>query len=94
MKFAFIKESLSEYPVEICCQILEVSRAGYYAWRDRPASMRAIRQEQLAQKIKTVHEQNRRVYGSPRVFRVLIAQGEKGEREHRGQADETAGNTG
>ncbi len=77
MKFAFIKESLSEYPVEVCCQVLEVSRAGYYAWRDRPASPRAVRREQLVQKIKTVHQQNRRVYGSPRVYEALIAQGEK-----------------
>ncbi len=77
MKFAFIQDSLSEYAVEVCCCVLEVSRSGYYAWRDRPASPRALRQEQLTEKIKTVHEQNRRVYGSPRVCQALIAQGEK-----------------
>ena len=77
MKFAFIKESLSEYPVDVCCQVLEVSRAGYYAWRDRPASAAAVRREQLVQKIKIVHQQNRRVYGSPRVCEALVAQGEK-----------------
>ena len=77
MKFAFIKESLSEYPVEVCCRVLEVSRAGYYAWRDRPASAAAVRREQLVQKIKIVHQQNRRVYGSPRVCEALVAQGEK-----------------
>ncbi len=77
MKFAFIQDSLSEYAVEVCCCVLEVSRSGYYAWPDRPASPRALRQEQLTEKIKTVHEQNRRVYGSPRVCQALIAQGEK-----------------
>jgi putative transposase len=76
VKFAFIKESLSEYPVEICCQTLGVSRSGYYAWRDRPDSARAKRQEDLTVKIKTVHEENRQVYGSPRVFEALRAQGE------------------
>lgn len=76
MKFAFIKESLSEYPVEICCCVLDVSRSGYYAWRDRPASARARRQEDLREKIQAVHEENRQVYGSPRICQALAAQGE------------------
>ncbi len=76
MKFAFIKESLSEYPVEICCEVLGVSRSGYYAWRDRPVSARARRQEELREKIQAVHEENRRVYGSPRICQALVAQGE------------------
>jgi transposase InsO family protein len=53
-----------------------VSRSGYYAWRDRPVSARAKRREDLTVKIKAVHEENRRVYGSPRVFEALRAQGE------------------
>jgi putative transposase len=76
VKFAFIKESLSEYPVEICCEVLEVSRAGYYAWRDRPVSARQRRRDELAEKIQTVHQENRRVYGSPRITEALVAQGE------------------
>jgi transposase InsO family protein len=76
VKFAFIKESLSEYPVEICCCVLDVSRSGYYAWRDRPASARARRQEDLREKIQAVHEENRQVYGSPRICQALAAQGE------------------
>ena len=77
MKFAFIEEHLSEYPVEDCCEVLEVSRSGYYARSKRPASARAERREQLAAKIRFVHEENRKVYGSPRVCRALRAQGEE-----------------
>jgi transposase InsO family protein len=76
LKFAFIKEHLTEFPVEVCCDVLEVSRSGYYAWLMRPPSQRARRREELAAKIRLVHEQNRQVYGSPRVCRVLHAQGE------------------
>ena len=76
MKSAFIKESLSEHPVEICWGVLEVSRSGYYAWRDRPVNVRSMRREEPAEKIRTVHEGNRRVHGSPRIFRVLLARGE------------------
>lgn len=76
MKFAFIKEHLAaEFPVDVSCDVLEVSRSGYYAWLGRPSSTRAKRREELAVRIQQVHEQNRRVYGSPRVCRALNAQG-------------------
>ena len=45
MKFAFIQEHAGCFPVEAACQALAVSRAGYYAWRDRPASARTKRRE-------------------------------------------------
>ncbi len=77
MKYAFIQSDLSMYSVTNCCSVLEVSRAGYYAWRSRPASQREQRREELAAKIKAVHEDNRRVYGSPRVYEALKAEGEK-----------------
>ena len=77
MKFAFIQEHLRAFEIGIVCQVLEVSRSGYYAWLNRLPSTRALRREELAGKIKQVHEQNRRVYGSPRVCQVLRAQGEK-----------------
>lgn len=78
MKFAFIKDHLlPAFPVEIVCEVLAVSRAGYYAWSKRPPSARARRREELAEKIQAVHEQNRKVYGSPRVCRALVAQGER-----------------
>jgi transposase InsO family protein len=77
VKYAFIQEHLTDCPVAACCAALAVSRAGYYAWRDRPVSPRARRREELTVKIQHVHEANRRVYGSPRVYRALQAQGEK-----------------
>ena len=77
MKFRFIEEHLSgRFPVGACREVLEVSRAGYYAWRERPASARATRRAGLAKRIKAVHAENREVYGSPRVHRVLVAAGE------------------
>jgi putative transposase len=78
VKFRFIHELLAEgCPAGLACDVLEVSRAGYYAWRGRPDSARAKRREELTAKIKAVHEQNRRVYGSPRVCAALRASGER-----------------
>jgi putative transposase len=77
VKFAFIEEHLTAFPVHVSCDALEVSRSGYYAWVKRPPSARAKRREALAVKIKRVHEENRCVYGSPRVCQSLKAQGER-----------------
>ena len=77
MKFAFIRDQLREYPVRLACRVLAVSPAGYYAWRDRPASARQRRRELLAARIQTVHVATRQVYGSPRIHQALLAAGEK-----------------
>jgi putative transposase len=73
VKFAFIQNDLRAYPADVACQVLEVSRSGYYAWRERPVSRRQQRREELAVKIHAVHAESRRLYGSPRVYRALAA---------------------
>jgi len=77
VKFAFIRDHLSDVPVEAACNVLEVTRSGYYAWLRRPMSRRDDRRRQLAARIRVVHAEHRGVYGSPRVYRVLKAQGER-----------------
>ena len=76
MKFAFIREHLTEFRVEVCCKVLRVSRSGYYAWIARPASAQARRREELAREIQQVHDENRQVFGSPRVHQALLARGQ------------------
>src|SRR5438552_1027844 len=58
------------------CQMLKVSRSGYYAGRDRPQCPRARRQNWLLSAIQVAHTSSRRVYGSPRVHAALVAAGE------------------
>lgn len=75
MKFAFIHSHQAQFPVEVLCDVLKVSRSGYYAWRHRPASPRAARRQQLAHEIRQVHRESRATYGSPRVHQALKARG-------------------
>jgi transposase InsO family protein len=75
VKFAFIAEQAGEFPVELLCEVLDVSRSGYYAWRNRPPSAQQERRVQLTQQIAAVHEEHRQVYGSPRICRELQARG-------------------
>jgi putative transposase len=77
VKYAFIQSDLSMYDVTLCCRVLEVSPSGYYQFLRRRPSTRTQRRVELAVKIQAVHQQNRGVYGSPRIYHVLKAQGEK-----------------
>ena len=63
------------------CQILDVSRSGFYAWQRRPASTHARRDQQLRVLIRASHEASRGTYGSPRLHRDLQAQGHRVSRK-------------
>jgi transposase InsO family protein len=58
------------------CRVLEVSHSGFYAWRKRPPSARALRQKELLEKIRLAHQENQELYGSPRVHRALLIDGQ------------------
>ena len=75
MRFRFIEDRRSDYPVKIMCGVLGVSPAGYYAWRARPESPRAAANRELVDDIKRVHRDTNGRYGSPRVHAELRAQG-------------------
>lgn len=76
MKFAFIKEHRRRWPVQVICRVLKVARSGFYAWLKRKPSARQIRQEKLLEKIRIAHRENQELYGSPRVHRALLIDGE------------------
>ena len=57
------------------CQVLQVSRRGYYAWSRRTPSAQAERREQLTGQIRRAHRESRQTYGSPRIHREPLAQG-------------------
>jgi transposase InsO family protein len=75
MRFVFIRAEEAVWPVLVMCQVLCVSRSGYYAWRSRAASNRAVVDDQLVVEIKAAHAAGRRKYGSPRIHRVLRKNG-------------------
>ena len=77
MRFALVDAEKTNYPVEVLCDVLGVSRSGFYAWKQRPPSARSKRRARLAVEIAAVHKKSKRRYGSPRVCRALRATGEK-----------------
>src|SRR5882757_147335 len=75
MSFCFIEDHRDTYPVQLMCSVLEVSPAGYYAWRSRPQSARSAANCELLSAIKQVHQDNHGRYGSPRIHIALQNQG-------------------
>lgn len=71
MRYQFIQEHQNEFPVQRMCQVLSVSASGYYAWQRRPVSPRVQANEELLPKIRAIHSQSRKTYGSPRVHAEL-----------------------
>jgi putative transposase len=61
--------------VTTMCRVLGVSTQGYYAWRKRPPSARALHDRQLLAEIEQIYHDSRDTYGAPRVHVDLIACG-------------------
>jgi transposase InsO family protein len=57
------------------CDVLDVSRSGYYAWQSRDLSRRQQADTVLLTQIREIHRKSRKNYGSPRIFEALKAQG-------------------
>jgi putative transposase len=76
VKFVFVRDHRRRWPVGVICRVLRVSRSGFYAWHKRRPSHRQRRREQLLARIRIVHQENRQLYGSPRVHRALLIGGQ------------------
>jgi putative transposase len=71
MMYRLISAEKARTPVSVACELLGVSRSGYYAWATRAPSDRALADAWLIEKIKDIHNTNRQVYGSRRITAEL-----------------------
>jgi len=73
--FEYIEKNRNLHKVTRLCDLLGVSRSGYYAWRDRPISQHRHYDRQLMQLIKESHQGYRRSYGAARLHQVIRKKG-------------------
>jgi transposase InsO family protein len=71
MIYAFIEAEKADFPISFMCHHLGVSPSGFYEWRARPPSARAVADAALTDTIRQVHRDSRGTYGSPRVHAEL-----------------------
>lgn len=75
MKYKFIRDNESKYPVSVMSKVLGVSRKSYYDWQSRSESKRYRENRRILEEIKGIHTGRKRSYGSPRVHEELLDRG-------------------
>jgi putative transposase len=63
------------FAIATMARVLGVSTAGDDAWRSRHPSARAIADDALLRRVRTIHAVSRGTYGAPRVHAELRAEG-------------------
>ncbi|WP_420820281.1 IS3 family transposase [Seongchinamella sediminis] len=76
VRFQMIERCRETYPVSMMCRLLKVSTSGYYDWRHRPPSKRALDNQRLLKKVVALHDDSDGVHGSPRIWEDLRYDGE------------------
>lgn len=77
MIYSFIERHRLEFHVEKMCQVLKVSKSGFYGWLKTPISSRDVANSQLTVQIKKAHGETKEVYGSRRLCEELNDRGFK-----------------
>ncbi|MFB4298590.1 IS3 family transposase [Actinomadura sp. NTSP31] len=78
-RFQFVDDHRELFSIKRLCHVLQVSRSGYYRWRDAAAARaeRRAADAALAEQIRRIHAAHDGVYGSPRITAELRDQGRK-----------------
>ena len=72
MRFEFIAKHRGIWPVTWMCEVLDVSPSGFYSWRSRPLSNRALYDEDLIRDIRRSFADSDRTYGVRRIWLDLL----------------------
>lgn len=64
-----------EFPVSVMCNLLLVSRSGYYTWLKQPESRKRREDDVLSKVIAEIHEESNKRYGSPKIHGELRRRG-------------------
>ena len=76
MKYAWIHEHRDSFPLTLMCQILDVSRSGYYDSVARPKSQRAERSEKIRESVRQVFHESHAIYGAAKIAQELTKHAE------------------
>lgn len=69
-------ENRKDYPLSIICEVLKVSRSGYYSWIRAKASQRKLEEQKYLKLIRKYYENSKKRYGFIRVYNDIRKSGE------------------
>ena len=75
MKDLFIKDHRSIFRMKKMCQVLSVSKSGYYSWLNRSKSKTQLANKRILIKIRKIFNNNHQRYGYRRVWFELNLRG-------------------
>lgn len=71
MRYAWIRAHVDCFPVALMCEVLSVSRSGYYDSIDRRPSGRAQRTAKIRQSVQQVFDESHAIYGPAKIAEAL-----------------------
>ncbi len=71
MKYAWVHKHRDSFPIAILCDVLKVSRSGYYSSVGREPSPRAVRHATIQQTVARLHGESYGIYGSAKIARQM-----------------------
>jgi len=74
MKYAWIQQHKGYFSTHLMCQMMNVCRSAFYAWKNTPISEKATQDKVLVDLIKTSFNEGRGNYGTRRIQQDLLSQ--------------------
>lgn len=71
MKYTWIKEHSSQFPIEDMCNVLKVSSSGYYSFCSRKPSDVSLKSMQLESNILKIYKDNNKIYGYRKIYKDI-----------------------
>jgi putative transposase len=76
MKYLFVRENRSSFPVTKMCHTLNISPSGFYRWQKRLCSARQSENKHLRQRIRELYAEHKGMAGSPMITADLRSEPE------------------
>ncbi|OBW40198.1 Integrase core domain protein [Chryseobacterium sp. MOF25P] len=77
MKYKFIKNNESIFPIEKMCTVFKLSSSGYFKWKSRSFSKKLFLKKKIEEQITSIYFSSKQRYGSPRITFELNSLGYK-----------------
>jgi hypothetical protein len=71
VKYAFMRANREQFDIKRMCEVLKVSRSGYYDWAGRDESKRSQQDRVLFKEIRKIHQEAKEAYGATKTWRTL-----------------------
>ena len=75
MKYAFMRANREGFDRRRMCQVLQVSRSGYYDWAGREESRHSQQDRVLLKEIRKIHHETKEAYGATKTWQTLKQSG-------------------